>query len=278
MLSDITALIPVKIDSEDRLKNIKTSVNFLLKHYNCKIILKECDASQKIFIEENSRLKYIFEKCDENKPFHRTKIINDMLLEVDTPYVINYDCDMLLPKTTMEKCIQMLKNGYDLVYPYPKGSIYFTSKLNDDHRKKFLTDSNTDYIDYLIQKYMIKIEDTHLWFFMDTELDGVVCAGGMQFFKTESYKNGFGENEQFVDWGPEDYERIYRFYKLGYKIGWIESGNILHMDHEKTKSSIDTSKTNKYNTRLWHDILMRRTNKNSMLEYMNSLEYTKRFL
>lgn len=274
---NITAIIPVRIDSADRLKNISTSVEFLLKYHNCKIIIKECDSTQKITPPINNRIKYIFEKCNINDPFHRTKIINDMLLEVDTPYVINYDCDMLLPQSTMTKCIEMLKNGYDLVYPYPKGSIYYTSQLNDDHRKKFLNDQNTNYIDYLIEKYMIKINDTPLWFFMDTDLDGVVCVGGMQFFKTESYKNGFGENERFIDWGPEDYERIYRFYKLGYKIGWIDSGNIFHMDHEKSKSSSETSKTRKINTRHWHEILMKIKTKKQMLEYLNSLSYVKKF-
>lgn len=274
---NITAIIPIRVDSEDRRKNIITSVEFLLKHHNCNIILKEVDIIKKINPPEHPRLKYIFEESKENAPFHRTKIINDMLLEVTTPYVINYDCDMLLPMSTMKKCIEMLDSGYDLVYPYPKGNIYFTSLLNDAQRTKFIQDPNTEYMDYIIQKYMIKLDDTHLWFFMDTDLDGVVCAGGMQFFKTESYKNGFGENEKFIDWGPEDYERIYRFYTLGYKIGWIDSGNIFHMDHENSKSASDTSKTTKYNTRLWRHILMTVKTKGQMLNYMNNLEYTKRF-
>ena len=274
---NITAIIPIRVDSEDRRKNIITSVEFLLKNHNCNIFLKEVDHIQKITPPSHPKLKYIFEKCDTNTPFHRTKIINDMLMEVNTPYVINYDCDMLISKSTIKKCMTMLEDGYDLVYPYPKGSLYYTAKLNDAHRDKFINESSTEYMDYIIEKYMIKLNETHLWFFMDTQLDGVVCAGGMQFFNTKSYKEGFGENEKFVDWGPEDYERIYRFYTLGYKIGWVDSGNILHMDHEKTKSSTDTSQTRKNNTRLWHDILMRRKTKEQMIEYMDNLEYTKKF-
>lgn len=274
---NITAIIPIRVDSEDRRKNIITSVEFLLKNHDCNIIIKEVDSFQKIIPPTGPRLKYIFEQSKENEPFHRTKIINDMLVEVKTPHVINYDCDMLISKNTMDKCIDMLKNGYDLVYPYPKGSIYYTFIFNDVQRQKFIDTKTTEYIDYLINKYMIKLDETHLWFFMDTQLDGVLCAGGMQFFNTKAYKEGFGENEQFIDWGPEDYERIYRFYTLGYKIGWVDSGNILHMDHEKTKSSIDTSKTRQINTRLWHDILMRIKTKEQMFEYMNSLEYTKKF-
>lgn len=273
----ITAIIPAKIDSEDRKKNVLTTIKFLLKHHNCNIILKEVDYVQKILLPEHPRLKYIFEQSEKNVPFHRTKIINDMLIQVDTPYTINYDCDMLLPHSTMDKCLHMLKNNYDLVFPYPKSSIYYTTVLNDYHRELFVNNSDTSYIDYLIDKYMIKNIDSHLWFFDDTNLDGVICTGGMQFFKTESYKKGFGENEEFIDWGPEDYERIYRFYILNYKIGWIDSGNIMHMDHQKSNSSHDTSKTKINNTKLWHNILVKIKNKDDMLKYMNSLKYTKRF-
>jgi len=276
--SNITAIIPIRIDSEDRKKNILTTVEFLLKHHSCNIIIKEVDNIQKIVLPTHSRLRYIFEQSKANEPFHRTRIINDMLIEVKTPYVINYDCDMLIPTSTMNKCINMLEQGYDLVYPYPKGNVYFTFALNDAQRQKFINDSTTDYMDYLIEKYKIVISDNHLWFFIDTELDGTFCTGGMQFFNTKSYKEGFGENEQFIDWGPEDYERIYRFYKLGYKIGWVDSENILHMDHVRTQSSIDTSKTRKYNTRLWHKILMVIKTKEQMNDYMSNLEYTNKFL
>lgn len=274
---NITAIIPIRVDSEDRRKNIITTVEFLLKHHNCNIIIKEVDTIQKIVLPIHSRLKYIFEQSKENTPFHRTRILNDMLMEVKTPYVINYDCDMLIPTSTMNKCINMLEEGYDLVYPYPKGNVYFKSQLNDIQRNKFLFDNTTEYMDYILEKYKIIIHSTDIWFFMDTELDGVFCTGGMQFFNTKSYKEGFGENEEFVDWGPEDYERIYRFHTLGYKIGWVDSGNILHMDHE-LPSSIDNRKTKNQNTKLWYEILILRKTKEQMIEYMSNLKYANRFL
>jgi len=271
---DITAIIPIRIDSEDRIKNIITAVEFLLHHYECNIIIKELDFSSKITPPNHPRVKYIFEKCEENAPFHRTRLLNDMLLEVTTPYVINYDCDMLIPTSTMKKCKDMLIQGYDLVYPYPKGAVYYTSQLNDAQRNTLISKS-TEYMDYLIKKYTSENKPTHLWYFIDTELDSIVCAGGMQFFNTQSYKNGFGENESFIDWGPEDYERLYRFYLLGYKIGWIDSGNIFHMDHKQNDSSLNTNKNTKQNTKLWSDILSKNNSKKHMLKYMTSLEYVK---
>ena len=40
--------------------------------------------------------------------------------------------------------------------------------------------------------------------------------------KTEIYKKAYGENENFISYGPEDQERAYRFKKLGYKVEWYD--------------------------------------------------------
>lgn len=274
--SDITAIIPVKVDSEDRLKNINTTIAFLLKHHNCKIIVKEVDESQKTNLPKHERLRFIFEKTNSIL-FHRTKILNEMLLSVDTKYTINYDCDMLISQKTFNSCLTMLEQGYDLVYPYQKNTIYYTSVLNDKQREKFITDNNTDYIDYLISKYMITLNHPGVNYFIGTGLEGVLCAGGMQFFNTKSYIEGYGENELFVDWGPEDYERLYRFFILGYQLGWVESGNIYHVDHKKTKSTETSTKTYENNLKNWIYINSNIKTKDDMLKYMRALKYTERF-
>lgn len=276
MNSEITAIIPIKIDSDDRLKNINTTISFLLKHHNCKIIVKEVDVLQKTNLPKHDRLFYIFEQSDDPF-FHRTKILNEMLLQVDTKYTINYDCDMLISQKTMNMCLTMLKKGYDLVYPYQKNTIYYTSLLNDIQRQKFITDENTDHIDYLISKYMINLNHPGVNYYIGTGLEGVVCSGGMQFFNTQSYIEGCGENELFIDWGPEDYERLYRFFILGYKIGWIDSGNIYHIDHKKTKSTETSTKTYQSNLKNLIYILSNIKNKNDMTNYMLSLNYTNKF-
>ena len=41
MTNDLTFLIPTRIETEDRLRNIISSVSYLLKHTNAKVIVKE---------------------------------------------------------------------------------------------------------------------------------------------------------------------------------------------------------------------------------------------
>ena len=42
-LTDATFIIPIRIESEDRLRNVITSVAFLLNNFNTNIIVKEVD-------------------------------------------------------------------------------------------------------------------------------------------------------------------------------------------------------------------------------------------
>ena len=49
---NLTFLMPCRIESEDRLKNVITSISYLLYHFpECKIIVKEHDI-QSIFEEK----------------------------------------------------------------------------------------------------------------------------------------------------------------------------------------------------------------------------------
>ena len=45
--NDITFIIPIKIDFEERLRNIILSINYLSKIHPFKIIIKECDIEKK---------------------------------------------------------------------------------------------------------------------------------------------------------------------------------------------------------------------------------------
>jgi|688.fasta_scaffold221176_3 hypothetical protein len=273
---DLTAIIPVRIDSPERLRNLNSVVTFLLKFYKCKIIVKEVDSEQKTNLVKDDRLTYIFEQTNDTSFFHRTKILNDMLELVDTKFTINYDCDILIPQDNVKKCLKMLENEYDFVYPYEKESFLTFWEFTEQQLNKILTDPDTSWISYLTDKYPVFTDHPGLNLFTSIGLGKIITTGGIQFFNTDSYKNGFGENEEFIDWGPEDQERLYRFYILGYKIGWIDSGYVVHMNHPKSKASDCNTFYNKENHKLWDVITTNVKSKESMLEYMSSLEYTKK--
>jgi hypothetical protein len=276
--SDCTAIIPIKIDSNKRLINIQSTVAFLLKFFDFKIIVKEVDDTQKVFLGDNERLTYIFEK-NTNDYFHRTKILNDMLLNVKTKYTINYDCDILLPQENCYKALSLLERGYDFVFPYRKGSFIQSWNFSGENLHNILDSKNTIWLSNTITKFSINPPQKGLTVFESLGFDQVHSAGSIQFFNTKSYIEGFGENEEFIDWGPEDQERLYRFIILGYKVGWIDGGLVCHMNHPPSKSTDMSYVYNKQNHDLYSNITSSYSNKNALLEYMKSLNYVKeRFL
>ena len=110
-LSGCTYMIPLRVETPDRLRNIITVLLYLIKNIKAPIIVKEFDTesiyeasvlpqiSQISTKEELSQITHVFEQSDEFV-FHRTRLINDMIMMADTPFVCNHDSDILLPFQT----------------------------------------------------------------------------------------------------------------------------------------------------------------------------------
>ena len=129
---NLSFLIPVKLESPDRVRNLKTVLTYLLSKFDAKILIQEHDIENRFtelvmpFISERfgpitHRLDYTFDKQTEPY-FHKTKVLNDMLLRSDTEVVCNYDTDVLLPENTYHAAYNAIMRGdCDAVYPYGCG-------------------------------------------------------------------------------------------------------------------------------------------------------------
>ena len=99
-LTKTTFIIPLRIETDDRMRNIITTLIYLTRNFNTKIIVKEVDKEsvyerevlplleQALEPDMLASIHHIFEQSDEFT-FHRTKILNDMLWMVDPPVVAN---------------------------------------------------------------------------------------------------------------------------------------------------------------------------------------------
>ena len=47
-LSDVTFIVPLRIESQDRMRNIITSMIYLLRNFKTNVIIKECDEGKYI--------------------------------------------------------------------------------------------------------------------------------------------------------------------------------------------------------------------------------------
>ena len=224
-LTDVTFIIPVRIDCKERLENAQITINYLLKYFNTTIILTENGPKSnwdKFGFGENPNLQYIFQK-NKNPLFHKTKILNDMLAMVKTKVTATYDSDALLPvQSYVAARDAILNQGYHYVGSESTQSKRFT--IGDDLKPLLKKNLNLN-----------SLPKNKL-----TQLDGA-RFGLAVFSNTKSYREIGGENENFISWGWEDIERTTRFCKAGYKAGLLKDtpmkGNTYHLSHPRTVNS-----------------------------------------
>jgi len=263
-LTDATFIIPIRIESEDRLRNVITSVAFLLKNFDTNIIIKEVDKTS-VFKERalpqlesffgEVKVKHIFEESDESL-FHRQRVLNEMIIEADSEIVVNYDCDVILPLESYVTAYMGIKQGiYDVVYPYGDGMYQRQVNAEDKIVSSFL-DSN----DYSV---LDSVSNEHTSDF-----------GWAQFFRRSVYIEGGMENENFRAYAPEDKERYFRFTTLGYKVGRIEDV-VYHLEHARGENSWFSNPYMKSNLHEWE--MISRMDKKQLMNYYSKQEYLEKY-
>ena len=274
-LDKTTFIIPLRIETEDRMRNIITTLIYLTRNFNTKIIVKEVD-KESIYLREVlplleqalepemlSCINHIFEKNDEFT-FHRTKILNDMLWMVDTPVVANYDSDIILPLESYINATNMITKEWvhpdakggkpvKVIYPYGYGDYQWQCHVGDNEVTNFINSGfNFEYFNGHMRQWDAKY-------------------GFCQFFDTEEYKRLGGENENFIAYGYEDDERHYRFNLLS-SVGRIHE-YVFHLEHGRTKNSWFNNPHCEDNKKLWETLKVK--GKKSLLNYYENVDYVK---
>ena len=274
-LTKTTFIIPLRIETADRMRNILTTLIYLTRNFDTKVIVKEVDKesiyerevlpllNQALKPEMLSCINHIFEKNDDFT-FHRTKILNDMLWMVDTPVVANYDSDILLPLETYINATNMIAKGWvhpdaegaqpvKVIYPYGIGDYQFQCHVGDNEVTNFINSGfNFEAFNGKLRQWDAKY-------------------GFCQFFDTEEYKKLGGENENFIAYGYEDDERHYRFNLLS-SVGRLTE-HVYHLEHGRTKNSWFNNPHCENNKKMWE--LLKVKGKDNLRKYYEEVDYMK---
>ena len=275
-LTKTTFIIPLRIETDDRMRNIVTTLIYLTRNFDTKVIVKEVDKEsvyerevlplleQALEPDMLASIHHIFEKSDEFT-FHRTKILNDMLWMVDTPVVANYDSDIILPLESYINATNMIAKGWvhpdaeggepvKIIYPYGFGDYQFQCHVGDNEVTNFINSGfNFEYFNGHMRQWDAKY-------------------GFCQFFDTEEYKKLGGENENFIAYGYEDDERHFRFNLLS-SVGRIHE-YVYHLEHGRTKNSWFNNPHCENNKKLWEQLKVK--GKKSLTKYYQEVDYIKR--
>lgn len=206
-LSDTTFTIPVRYDSEDRIQNTKTVIDYINHHFDTTIILIE-ESNERKF-SEIYNCEYVFLNSDKSF-FHRTKCLNIAAKKAITKFIVNYDADVLFNIIQYINSINLLrKDNYEVILPYCGLSLNCNRNIIEEI---YYNNFELDFDKFVINKMS----------------DGSV--GGALFWNKESFINFGMENENFMSWGYEDNERMERIKKLKLKYKKIE-GSLYHINH-----------------------------------------------
>lgn len=261
---DIDFLLPCRIESEDRLRNVITSVTYLLKKFpESNVLVKEVDSHShfkhralptiKKYVD-TSNLNHIFENSDE-KFFHKTRILNDLLCESTNEIVYNYDVDVVIPAKSIIFSYDAIKKDHcDVIYPFGCGVFQWAVEYSLERMEEFISkDFDLEYIRQFSQRQSSTI-------------------GWGQMLKRKVYIEGYMWNENFISWGAEDCEFYYRMNSLGYRVGRV-NGDIYHFEHSRTFNSHYHNPKFMDNHNLWQ--WFRSQDKDSIIKYYEDQNYVK---
>jgi hypothetical protein len=264
-LTKATFIIPIRIESSDRLRNVITTTAFLLENFETNIIIKEVDNESvfqrdalpilKDILDVDINVNHIFEQSNDSS-FHRQRVLNEMIMESNTDIVVNYDCDVLLPLDSYKIAYESVLSGEcDVVYPYGQGMYQYQVKANDEIVSQFLQTYDFDILKNNSNQYTSDF-------------------GWAQFFNRQVYIDGGMENENFIAYAPEDKERFYRFTTLGYNVGRIDNF-VYHLEHSRGHNSWFNNPYMQNNNNIWEEI--QKMNQNELKEYYSNQEYLKKY-
>jgi len=262
-MMDLTFLIPARIETEDRLRNIISSVTYLLRNVPAKVIVKEV-SNRSLFkfralpeikkYANVDNLTHIFEESHEPL-FCKSKVLNDLIVAADTKIVANYDADCILPISSYHEAYRLINDDHaDVVYPYQCG-IY-----------QWCADYNMEIFNEFINKLDVSVLDKKKRLSNST-------IGWTQFVNRQKYIDSFMMNENFVSWGCEDDEFYYRMSVLGNRIKRVND-YVYHLEHSRTHNSWFSNPNFNNNYQLWNQI--KRFDRRSLVEYYENQEYLQR--
>lgn len=229
--SETTFVIPIRVDSEERERNLDILLESLAFMEKVHILVAEGDDKRRYYLKKDyPNVKYYFYE-DPDPVFYRTKYLNRLLEMAETEIVGIWDTDVVIPERQIREAIEAVHNG-GIVMSFPF-----------DGRFCMLSPEWTDI--YLNSRTISSLEEAVQTWSMPY---GEYSVGGAFLVNRKIYLECGGENENFYGWGPEDAERVKRMEILGMPV-FRSEGPLFHLFHPRNPNSGFATKELEYRNR-----------------------------
>jgi len=239
---DTNFIIPFRLDSEDRLKNLFRALIYLrYKFPSTKILIINQDINDSNTIIPEYLIKYNIQNVEFvdsgiSGPFYKSKLINIGLNKCETDVVVIHDCDVLIPKEQLELSVKMCYDEYSVVYPYSNPQY----DVLQNKFQEFEQDYDFKKIEYSVPPRMM----LHQHSTNNYPVIGYAPGFCITINKKKLGKYAF-YNEDYIGWGCEDGEYIFKMDFLNVKMTRVY-GPVFHFEHERTETQFSDATSKNY--------------------------------
>lgn len=225
-MHDLSFIIPIRVDSDDRINNCLAILRFLTTHFPAaEIQLVEQDTVSRTaqVVAAYPSVCHDFELNTER--FNKARAVNKGALAASRALICMCDSDILLhPEAIRTACAILRQKRGRIVIPHNRIFVDISAAMKSE-----MMDS------YDLDQYGT------IRRFSDVPRRGDVtsrdCNGGIFLAEKQTLLLGGGLNTKMVSYGWEDTEFIRRFDRLGYYTTMLPRYNLVHLDHHRGADS-----------------------------------------
>ena len=222
-LSNCSIVIPVSIDSKERLEHIQFLYKYFDQHFlNHELIVVEQGDIPKVPKQKNVRMEFV----EKGGSFSSAAISNIGASLVSNPFFCKYDVDAFIHPKAIFDAFEMLKTKSEKSFILPYNGI--SLNIKNPLRYQLMQLPNFQSLPF------IEKDELDGWAGENMDVKNDNSKGLIHLFRTKVFKEFGGYNEEFFGWGYEDDEILARFEKLTKPATFLDSYNAFHFDHPRT--------------------------------------------
>lgn len=225
-MKDLSFIIPIRVDTEDRIENCLTVLRFIQLHFTeSEVLLMEQDSephTSKI-VESFPWVRRNFE-INQGR-FSKSRAVNEGVALSTRPLICVCDTDILLhPDAIRQSCKILRQDRGRVVIP---------------HNRIFVDVSGALKVEISNSLDMDKYGKVRRFSDAPVTSDNTTrdCSGGIFLAEKKVLLLSGGLNKKMVSYGWEDTEFIRRLDKLGQYTFMLPQYNLVHLDHRRGTDS-----------------------------------------
>lgn len=225
-MKDLTFIIPIRVDTDDRIENCLTVLRFLRQHFPLsEVMLLEQDSVVRTdrIVDAFPNIKRRFSHNPGH--FSRSKGINDGVAAASGALVCACDTDILLHPEAIRRGAAILRSRRRrIVIPYNRIVLDVSGALKADISRS---------LDMERYGKVRRRADAP----SRADLAVRINSGGIFMADRDVLLLEGGMNKKMIAYGWEDAEFCRRFDKIGYYTFMLRDFNLVHLDHRRGPDS-----------------------------------------